>query len=298
MHLDAAVVDNHLDAPELEHKLDPSFFMSHDDAILGTLPAEWKDVMTPSPGIRPWTVAELGEIDCARWSVQCPGWDDTVRPCKQTHGSTGAASQRWKMFLQTGLKDYAKLRNQIQKPGCVSRISCYLNFGILSIFQVAWDLRKFRSEKCGSVGADKYHEEVIKWREMAYAHAFSTEHYDEVVSVPNWARECFVHQQDGMALFSLERLETGETADATWNAMQKYLRHTGELHNNARMTWGKTLVHWHKDGVSCAETLRRICYLNDRLALDGLSPPRFDDAHYPTLTYLVLLCPILYLLEF
>jgi hypothetical protein len=59
---------------------------------------------------------------------------------------------------------------------------------------------------------------------------------------------------------------------------------TGELHNNARMTWGKTVVEWLSSSVagddsSCISAaqliLRTLCYLNDRYALDGLSPPSY-----------------------
>jgi len=56
--------------------------------------------------------------------------------------------------------------------------------------------------------------------------------------------------------------------------MQDYLRETGELHNNARMTWGKTVVHWQK-GLDLSEMLRHMAYINDRYALDGLSPPSY-----------------------
>ena len=46
------------------------------------------------------------------------------------------------------------------------------------------------------------------------------------------------------------------------------------------MTWGKLLVHWdHSDGLGdnnpTSNLLHVMCYLNDRFALDGLSPPSY-----------------------
>ena len=43
----------------------------------------------------------------------------------------------------------------------------------------------------------------------------------------------------------LEALEQGQTGDALWNDCQRCLAQAGELHNNARMAWGKTAVTWH-----------------------------------------------------
>eukprot|EP00957_Ditylum_brightwellii_P151911 11568351-Ditylum_brightwellii.AAC.1 len=43
------------------------------------------------------------------------------------------------------------------------------------------------------------------------------------------------------------------------------------------MTWGKTVVHWGSTshGVNSSHVLSTLCYLNDRFALDGLSPPSY-----------------------
>ena len=43
----------------------------------------------------------------------------------------------------------------------------------------------------------------------------------------------------------LEALEQGQTGDALWDDCQRCLAQAGELHNNARMAWGKTAVTWH-----------------------------------------------------
>jgi hypothetical protein len=74
---------------------------------------------------------------------------------------------------------------------------------------------------------------------------------------------------------TFEQLSTASTGDEVWDAMQGYLIDTGELHNNARMTWGKTVVHWQAKHVPASEMLHQLVCLNDRYALDGLSPPSY-----------------------
>jgi hypothetical protein len=166
------------------------------------------------------------------------------------------------------------MRNQVLKPHAVSRMSCYLNFGIVSIFQVIHDIWE-----AGSLaGAKKFEEEIIKWREMSYAHAFSApSDYNQEASVPQWARRHLdlCRLTHGQSSYTIRQLEEGRTDCDTWNAMQRYLVKTGELHNNVRMTWGKTVIHWQKGQVTVDLMLQHLCYLNDRYALDGLSPPSY-----------------------
>ena len=269
--------EGHFDAPELVVKLEPSFFLSlsQDNELYKCIPAEWKDVENTAPGRRPFTVKELVSIqDFKQWALQWPGADSSVPPCQQTHGSSSAAQERWNNFRSNHLSSYAKLRNQIQKPHSVSRMSCYLNYGVVSIFQVIDDLWQAKSTE----GSKKYADEIIKWREMSYAHAFSAPvTYYREASVPEWSRRNLTQyrQQSGPSQYTLQQLEEGRTECEKWNAMQQYLVRTGELHNNARMPWGKTVVHWQKRHLSVDDILQELVYLNDRYALDGLSPPSY-----------------------
>ena len=162
-------------------------------------------------------------------------------------------------------------------------MSCYLNFGIVSIFRLVHEVKLAQTAKVS--GSDKFEEEIVKWREMSYAHAFSRGDYADIGSVPQWATR-WISQSTSMptsasnGTFDVKRLETGMTGDEMWDAMQRYLVNTGELHNNCRMTWGKQLVHWgatsnHGHANPTSEILQMLCYLNDRFALDGLSPPSY-----------------------
>ena len=269
------VQDGHFDAPALTKRLQPNFFLDKDTATTLNLPGDWTNLDTPSPGKRPWTVEELSAItDLKAWILDWPGIDASVPPCSQTHGSTAAGQQRWNRFRQAHLSSYAKLRNGIAKPHAVSRMSCYLNYGVVSIFQIIFELWQSK----GSGGASKYADEIIKWREIGYVHAFCyPQHYNQAAVIPQWARTYLsrCHQSSSGSSYTLERLECCTTRDDTWNAMQKYLNSTGELHNNARMTWGKTVVHWQKHNYAVDELLHQLVYLNDRYALDGLSPPSY-----------------------
>lgn len=62
----------------------------------------------------------------------------------------------------------------------------------------------------------------------------------------------------------------GRSGDGTWDALQASLVASGEMHNNARMGWGKAVLAW-RDGPEA--TLAALVKLNDMFALDGHSPP-------------------------
>jgi hypothetical protein len=294
-HVMAAVREGQLDAPLLQIPVDPSNSSNESmKAIRNMLPLEWRDVEAAmAPGIRPWTSQELMDVvDLKDWAMQWPGSDSSVPPCRQTHG--GAARTRWNKFCQqqqlvgrgsAPISQYAKNRNNIQLPHAVSRMSCYLNYGTISIFQMIHDIWQHPSSTA------KFEDEILKWREISYAHAFAhPEDYATESSIPLWAsrylNSCHTHTVSTSSTsvgaadskpghMNLQQLEEGNTADPTWNAMQRYLVSTGELHNNARMTWGKTVVHWQKHDFSIRQILSQLCYLNDRYALDGLSPPSY-----------------------
>ncbi|CAB9498984.1 Deoxyribodipyrimidine photo-lyase [Seminavis robusta] len=289
-HVVGVVQKGHLEAPPLDKTLPPDFFLSTDDTSLSSLrdilPSDWKSLDTPAPGKRPWTVADLAGIASLKeWVLQSwPGVDTSVPPCAQTHGSHQAGMARWNQFRDHHLQDYATLRNTITHPHAVSRMSCYLNYGVVSIFDIVHDTWETKKIKGCSKGANKFEDEVVKWREVGYCHAFATPHYNLPAAVPTWASRWFATQQQQqqqqqqqplVVAYSLETLETGATREEEWNAMQRYLVETGELHNNARMTWGKTMVHWQKHNHDLAQVLHQMVYVNDRYALDGLSPPSY-----------------------
>merc|ERR1712031_78568 len=60
--------------------------------------------------------------------------------------------------------------------------------------------------------------------------------------------------------------------DKAWDGMQRYLVETGELHNNARMGWGKAICKWAADPQEAVDMLVE---LNNKFALDGHAPPSY-----------------------
>lgn len=115
-------------------------------------------------------------------------------PCPQTTGTTRAGMARWNAWVRnrSGLKEYGRRRNDMRQPHAPSRMSCYLNLGIVSIFRLVQEVKAAQAQKIG--GADKYEEEIFKWREMAYAFCFSRTDYCGAGAVPNWAQRSLDQQ--------------------------------------------------------------------------------------------------------
>jgi deoxyribodipyrimidine photolyase len=274
------VKEGHFDAPTLSMP-SPADFLSNPSfaSLYSALPAEWKDSKIPAPGRRPWSVADLTSIaDCKAWASQWSGADSSVAPCVQTHGGARAGMKRWTVFRNHHLVKYARTRNNITQPHAVSRLSCYLNLGVISIFQVLFDL--YNRDRNAT---QKFLDEIVKWREIGYVHCFAFPHsYAKPGVLPSWSR---IHLERSCAtsyrsdssgsVDTRRRLLEGRFGDEVWDAMQTYLIETGELHNNARMTWGKAMVHWLKVSVAAEDLLIFLCHINDRYALDGLAPPSY-----------------------
>jgi hypothetical protein len=299
-----AAMKGEFDAPLLKKRVDDvHFFMNKievqpDNAVEcgispNTFPQLWRNKSNAAPGSRPWTVIELEELFQAgkikQWSMDWPGSDENVRPCSQTIGTHQKGMQRWNDFVsdRKGLVYYARRRTDPVKPHASSRMSCYLNFGIVSIFRIVHEVKVAQAAKVS--GAEKFEEEIVKWREHSYAHAFGRGDYFDIGSAPQWAIRWIESSRSSNTQmnssrvndpFDLKGLENGTTGDDKWDAMQQYLVNTGELHNNCRMTWGKQIVHWgvnshHNTSNATREIMQILGYLNDRYALDGLSPPSY-----------------------
>lgn len=286
-----AAMAGEFDAPTLSIPIHDDYFFvdpaeidqkSPTYTICSTLfPLSWRLRDNSAPGSRPWSIVELAQIFeqgiIKEWSMNWPGADTSVKPCVQTVGSCTAGWKRWDNFVRDrkGLVHYGRLRGDPKLPHASSRMSCYLNFGIVSIFRIVHEVKLAQAAKVA--GADKFEEEIVKWREMSYAHAFSRMDYNDISTIPKWAILWIdTKEKDIDENFSISNLDNGESPNEKWNAMQKYLIRTGELHNNVRMTWGKTVVEWlSSQPLRSSVVIQVLNYLNDRYALDGLSPPSY-----------------------
>lgn len=194
--------------------------------------------------------------------------DHSVGPVVDTVGGSTAGYHRWKEFKENKLPKYAKQRNNALIDG-VSRMSAYLHYGMVAPFRIAREAAEIKSG-----GAEKYLDELLVWRELAYAFCFHREDHDQWSAIPDWAQHSLMaHSNDPRSqLYSWEELARGETADPFWNAAQKSLLMQGELHNNVRMTWGKAILNWTR---SPQEALSMMVDLNHRYALDGRDPASY-----------------------
>ena len=194
--------------------------------------------------------------------------DHAVGRIHETPGGRDAGRARWDKFLKNRLKDYHMRRNDAADIGGVSGMSPYLHFGMVS----AWELAR-EARDVGGDGADKYLEELLEWRELAYCFCRFAPVHDTLEALPAWARNTLYdraaqrHERP-----SLDQIERGRTGDALFDLCQASLIRHGELHNNVRMTWGKAIASWFADP---GEALQLAIDLNHRYALDGRDPSSY-----------------------
>jgi photolyase PhrII len=206
-----------------------------------------------------WSQGEIND-----WVAQCD-IDHSVGPVVDTIGGSQNGYSRWTAFLQRGMKNYHLARNAAEIDG-VSRMSAYLHYGMVSPFRIARE-----AKLQAGPGAEKFLDELLIWRELAYNFCFHRQDHDSWTALPDWAQHTLLqHQSDPrIETYDWETLARGRTADSLWNAAQQSLLRHGELHNNLRMTWGKSLLSWVQDPRTA---LQLIIDLNHRYALDGRDP--------------------------
>lgn len=228
----------------------------------------YRDVSVPSGGpwlpALPFTPLDLGSASIPELVASCDV-DHTVAPVHHSRGGTIAALQRWNAFRDTKLARYESDRSAPLKDG-TSRLSAALHFGHLSPFLVA--------REAAERGADKFLDEFLVWRELAWNFCLHHPKHDTVEALPAWARDTLKqHERDARTwLPSWEQLARAQTGDLLWDAAQRQLLTHGELHNTVRMTWGKQLLKWTRNA---SEALSVMIDLNHRYALDGRDPSSY-----------------------
>jgi len=192
--------------------------------------------------------------------------DHSIPPVSSTRGGSAAGYRRWSEFLQSGLAHYHQLRNDAAQPHAVSRMSPYLHYGCVSPLRVA---REAMAQ--GGIGAEKFLDELLTWRELSHHFCFHTEDLETFGALPGWAQESLqAHESDPrIQTFDWERLARGRTGEPLWDLCQQSLVRHGELHNNLRMTWGKSFLHWAQKPQRAQKLM---VDLNHRFALDGSDP--------------------------
>ena len=224
-------------------------------------PEAWPEAFAGDPGFEPFDLkAPLDEAiaDCLV--------DHSIPAVEDTPGGSRAGYERWEGFRDGRLGNYHAKRNDAALPDAVSRMSAYLHSGCVSPFRIAREARQQ-----GGDGAEKFLDELLTWRELAYNFCFFTKDPERLEALPVWAQDTLqAHAIDKRPdLFDNETLARAQTGDELWDLAQTSLLVHGELHNNLRMTWAKAIPKWRPSPEAALETL---IDLNHRYALDGSDP--------------------------
>jgi deoxyribodipyrimidine photo-lyase len=193
------------------------------------------------------------------------GIDETAGPVKSTPGGAEAAGELLDRFIAEKLDRYAEEGNDPALQGG-SGLSPYLHFGQISPLEIA--LRVLETD---SPGKEEFLEQLVVRRELAFNFTWYNPGYDDFSALPEWARTTlWAHAEDVRErIYSPEELESARTGDPYWNAAQRELMLTGEMHGYMRMYWGKKILEW---SATPEEGFLRALRLNDRYALDGRDP--------------------------
>lgn len=166
------------------------------------------------------------------------------------------------------MPDYETSRNKPDVDGS-SRLSSYLHFGFLSPLEIAFAVREADAPKAAK---EAYLEELIVRRELSYnLTRHNPKKYDSIEALPDWVQKTMREHIDDERpeIFSLEELEFGKTYDELWNASQREMVLTGEMHNYVRMLWGKLVIQWTRNYEEAFAILE---HLNNKYCLDGRNP--------------------------
>ena len=223
------------------------------------------------------------EIDGAKLELDCPDTeindaniaslvaecdiDHAVKPSDVYRGGAANGRARLKKFVDEILPDYETARNKPDRDGS-SRLSPYLHFGFISPLEIALAVRDSDAPQAAK---DAYLEELIVRRELSFNFTSRNPHYDSLAALPAWVQKTMREHIDDerQFIYSVEQLENGETHDELWNAAQREMVVTGEMHNYVRMLWGKNVIAWSPSYEVAFEAL---VHLNNKYCLDGRDP--------------------------
>ena len=223
---------------------------------------------------------ECVEIESLEIEVDCPETDVTsdnisslvsecdidhsVKPSKVYQGGTFEGRKRLAQFVDGILPNYDKARSKPDTDGS-SRLSAYLHFGYLSALEIALAVEEADAPP---ESKDAYLEELIVRRELSFNMTRHNANYDSIEALPAWVHKTMREHAGDERQFNypLDVLEAGETHDELWNACQREMVETGEMHNYVRMLWGKNVIGWSTSYEVAFETL---VHLNNKYCLDG-----------------------------
>lgn len=222
-------------------------------ALLASLDVEWLD---------------LSRCDIAREVARCE-IDHDVRAVGIPGGLTHARA-RLAAFANDGLRDYAERRRNPSDDGGSSRLSPYLHNGMISPLEVVSAVRTHAPP----AQSEAFLNEMLTWRELSLNFCLRNANHGSLSALPDWVqRSMRAHDGDEREVtYTLDELENAATHDPIWNAGQRELRETGQMHNVVRMLWGKSVITW---APTYELALAWLIHLNNKYGLDGRDPNSF-----------------------
>ncbi len=222
-------------------------------SLLASLGVDWLDV---------------ARVDIAAEVARCE-IDHSVGAVAQ-RGGLAAARARLNQFVGDGLGAYAERRRNPSDFGGSSRLSPYLHNGMISPLEVVSAVR----EHAPAEQAEAFLNEMLTWRELSLNFCLRNPEHGSLAALPDWVqRSMRAHEDDERPVtYTLAELENAATHDAIWNAGQRELLETGQMHNVVRMLWGKSVITW---APTYGEALAWLIHINNKYALDGRDPNSF-----------------------
>lgn len=222
---------------------------------------------TPFDGGLDFVPLDLQRTDIAAACAAC-AIDHSVPPVAHTPGGSHAGYAQWQILRDQGLCAHVSARDNATaaRPQSLSRLPAYLHHGHVSPFRIAHEARQVEGE-----GAEKFLDELLVWRELAYNFYFFTANRLNTKALPWWAQAMLQANagDERPQPIDTESLARSCSGDPHWDLAQTSLRIHGELHNDQKMTWGKASA-LQRHGVQAA--LGALIELNRRYALDGSDP--------------------------
>jgi len=220
------------------------------NSVLDSLEVEWLDV---------------ARCDVSAEVARCEV-DHTVGAAP-ARGGLSAARDQLAAFVQNGLAKYVERRRNPSDTAGSSRLSPWLHAGMISPLEVA---RAVRAAEPGEA-SEAFLNEMLTWRELSLNFCLRNPRHATLDALPEWVhRSMRAHESDPRdPTYTLEELERAATHDPIWNAGQRELLETGQMHNVVRMLWGKSVITW---APTYRDALQWLIHLNDKYALDGRDP--------------------------
>ena len=187
-----------------------------------------------------------------------------------TRGGLTTARARLSAFARDGLHDYAERRREPSDDRGSSHLSGHLHVGQISPYEIVSTVR----DAATPAQSDAFLNEMLTWRELSFNFCLHNSEYASLAALPDWVqRSMQAHANDPRdVVYSLDQLERAETHDEIWNAGQRELVATGQMHNVVRMLWGKSVITW---APTYEHALAWLIHLNNKYGLDGRDPNSF-----------------------